>query len=91
MLGFMWWLIIGLVAGGLARFLIPGSQPMGLWMTLGLGLVGSFIGGLISSVVFGYDMASPGVHASGLFMSTVGAVVALAGYLAVARRGAWRD
>jgi uncharacterized membrane protein YeaQ/YmgE (transglycosylase-associated protein family) len=52
MFAFLWWLIIGLVAGALARLLIPGRQPMGMLMTMVLGLVGSVVGGLISSVVF---------------------------------------
>jgi uncharacterized membrane protein YeaQ/YmgE (transglycosylase-associated protein family) len=39
-MGFLWWLIIGLIAGGVARLLIPGKQPMGLLMTMILGLVG---------------------------------------------------
>lgn len=65
-------MIIGLVAGGLARLLIPGKQPMGLLLTMILGLVGSVIGGLISTVIFGYNAGDPGFHTGGLLMSTVG-------------------
>ena len=86
MLGFFWWLIIGLVAGGLARLLMPGRQPMGLFMTMLLGLVGSIIGGFVSSLIFGYDPMDPGFHAGGLIMSTVGAIAALAVYLRTSRR-----
>jgi uncharacterized membrane protein YeaQ/YmgE (transglycosylase-associated protein family) len=85
-LGFVWWLIIGLVAGGLARLLVPGRQPMGLVMTLLLGLAGSVLGGLISAALFGYDPQDPGFHAGGLLMSTLGAVILLWGYVAYARR-----
>ena len=81
MLGFMWWLIIGLIAGGLARLLVPGRQPMGLLMTMVLGLVGSIIGGFISSLLFGHDPRDPGFHASGLIGSTLGAILVLAIYL----------
>ena len=87
MLAFMWWLIIGLVAGGLARLLMPGRQPMGMIMTMVLGLVGSMVGGFISSLIWGYDMRDPGFHASGLLMSTVGAVLVLALFLRVNRSG----
>ncbi len=86
MLGFVWWLIIGLVAGALARLLIPGKQPMGLLMTMILGLVGSVIGGLISTVIFRYDAAEPGFHVGGLIMSTVGAILILVAYSSYSQR-----
>ena len=86
MLGFLWWLIIGLVAGGLARLLIPGKQPMGIVLTIILGLVGSVVGGLISTVVFGYNAADPGFHTGGLIMSVVGALIVLGAYVAYTNR-----
>ena len=88
MLGFIWWLIIGFVAGLLARFFVPGQQPMTWLMTIVLGLIGSVVGGFISSLVFGTDPMDPGFHASGLVMSTVGAVIALALYVKYGPRGA---
>lgn len=86
MLGFIWWIIIGLVAGLLARMIMPGRQPMGWLLTIVLGLIGSVVGGLISSAIFGTDPRDPGFHASGLIMSTVGAIIVLALYLAVEKR-----
>lgn len=80
MLGFLWWIIIGLIAGLLGRLLMPGPQPMGWLLTIGLGLVGSILGGFISSLVFGTDPMAPGFHAGGLVMSTIGAVIVLALY-----------
>ena len=65
------WLVIGLLAGALARLIVPGRDPMGLLATLVLGLVGSFVGAVLANVVFG---DSDGV---GLFGSTVGAVIVL--------------
>src|ERR1043165_5870417 len=44
-------LLVGLIAGLIARFLMPGAQPMGILATLALGLVGSFIGGFLSSLI----------------------------------------
>lgn len=88
MLGFMWWIIIGLVAGLLARLLVPGRQPMGWLLTIGLGLLGSFVGGIISSAVFGTDPQDTGIQTSGLVMSTIGAVIVLALYLMYAKRNA---
>ena len=65
------WLVIGLVAGALARLLVPGRDPMGLLATLVLGLVGAFVGGVLAEALFD---DSDGVS---LFGSTVGAVIVL--------------
>lgn len=86
MLGFLWWLIIGLVAGSLARLFVPGKQPMGLFMTMVLGLVGSVIGGAIALAMFGGNPEDPGFHTGGLLMSTIGAFVVLAIYVYATNR-----
>ena len=78
MLAFIWWMLIGLVAGGLARMLIPSRQSMGLLLTMVLGLAGSVVGGFISSMIFNYDPVDPGFHVGGLMMSTIGAILVLA-------------
>jgi uncharacterized membrane protein YeaQ/YmgE (transglycosylase-associated protein family) len=64
-------LIIGLLAGLLARAIVPGRDPMGLLATMVLGIVGSFVGGFLAKVVFN---DSDGV---GLIGSVVGAVIVL--------------
>ena len=86
MLGFFWWIIVGFIAGLLARLLVPGPQPMGWLLTIVLGLVGSFVGGFISSLVFRTDPMEPGLHTAGLIMSTVGAIIVLVLYTIVQRR-----
>ncbi len=70
----VWWLLIGLVAGALARLLVPGRDPMGWGGTLVLGLVGSLVGGFLGDLIGGgNDDFSP----AGLLGSILGAVVAL--------------
>lgn len=86
MFGFIWWLIIGLIAGALARLLVPGRQPMGCLMTMLLGLGGSVLGGVISAGVFGEDPTEPGIRTSGVIMSTIGAVIILGMYIAFTQR-----
>ena len=73
-LGIVTFLVIGLVAGFLARLLVPGPDPMGWLGTLALGLVGSFVGGTLAALVFGGTLE---VSASGLVGSVVGAVIVL--------------
>ena len=86
MLAFMWWILIGLVAGLIARFLIPGKQAMGWIMTIVLGLAGSLLGGFISSAVFHEDPADTRFHPAGLLMSTIGALILLGLYVAYGNR-----
>lgn len=86
MLGFVWWIIIGLVAGLLGRLLVPGPQPMGWLLTIVLGLVVSVVGGFVSSLIIGTDPMEPGSHAGGLVMSTVGEVIVLVLYSASQKR-----
>ena len=90
MLGFIWWIVIGLVAGLLARLIVPGDQSMGWLLTIVLGLIGSVVGGFISSAIFGTDPREPGFQASGLVMSTIGAMVVLGLYLAFNKRSSNR-
>jgi uncharacterized membrane protein YeaQ/YmgE (transglycosylase-associated protein family) len=43
----------GLIIGGLARLALPGPDPMSIWMTIGIGIAGSFIGGLVVYAITG--------------------------------------
>lgn len=70
-------LIIGLLAGLIARALMPGPQPMGLLATMALGCAGSFIGGMMGSF-FSYRGSWLDFHPTGLIWSTLGALVLLA-------------
>ena len=83
MIGFiLYLLIVGVVAGFLARFLVPGPDPMSVGATIVLGVVGSFIGGFLGYVLFGVDFDEGGIQAAGIFGSIVGAVIALLIYRA---------
>jgi uncharacterized membrane protein YeaQ/YmgE (transglycosylase-associated protein family) len=44
-------LVLGLFVGALARFALPGPDPMPIWATIGLGLAGSFLGGLVAAAI----------------------------------------
>jgi uncharacterized membrane protein YeaQ/YmgE (transglycosylase-associated protein family) len=86
MVAFLWWIIIGLAAGLLARLLVPGPQPMGLIYTTVLGMVGALVGGFLSSQLFGYSPNDPRIHAEGLFIATGGAMLLLVIFANISRR-----
>jgi len=79
-------LIVGAIAGFIARFLVPGRDPMGVGATILLGIVGSFIGGFLGWALFGKDLDEGALQASGIIGSIIGAVIALLVYNAVTHR-----
>ncbi len=89
MLGFILTLIIvGAIAGFIARAVVPGRDPMGVVGTIVLGIVGSFVGGFLGYLLFGRDASQGALQPSGIIGSILGAIVALLVYRAVSRRGA---
>jgi len=78
-------IIVGLIAGAVARFLVPGRDPMGIGATIVLGIVGSFVGGFLFDVLFQND--DDGFSPAGLVGSIIGAVIALLVYRALTSRG----
>ncbi len=88
MLGFIiYLLVIGLIAGFIARALVPGKDSMTVGATIVLGIVGSFVGGFIGYVLTHHDANDGALQASGIIGSIVGAVLALLVYRAVNGRG----
>jgi uncharacterized membrane protein YeaQ/YmgE (transglycosylase-associated protein family) len=77
--------VVGIVAGFLARLLVPGRDPMGFWATVLLGIIGSFIGGFLGYVLFGKDVNEGALQTSGIIGSIIGAVIALLVYRAMSR------
>jgi len=83
--GIFVWIVFGLVAGALARWIMPGKQPGGWVVSIILGIVGAVVGGWIGTLlgfgaVTGFDLRS-------LLVAVGGAVVVLLIYRAVTRRG----
>lgn len=91
MLSLLWLLIIGLVAGLLARAIVPGKDAMGLLATMVLGVVGSVVGGLLLGLLTG-GLRDRGFGPAGLIGSVIGAVIVLVVYNRLAaRRSSPRD
>ena len=70
-------IVIGLIAGALARLLVPGRQDITFLMTIVLGIIGSFIGGFLGYLIFHKDANGGFVQPSGIIGSVIGAVIAL--------------
>jgi uncharacterized membrane protein YeaQ/YmgE (transglycosylase-associated protein family) len=70
-------IVVGLIAGALARLLVPGKQSMSILTTMVLGIVGSFVGGFLGYLLFHKDAADGLFQPSGLIGSVIGAVVVL--------------
>jgi uncharacterized membrane protein YeaQ/YmgE (transglycosylase-associated protein family) len=75
-MGILAFIVIGLLAGLIARAIMPGNQSMGLVATTLLGMVGSLVGGLIGSL-FSRDGRIFDLHATGIIMSVLGAILVL--------------
>jgi len=84
LVGFVSWLIMGLIVGVLAKFLMPGRDPGGLVVTIGLGIGGAFVGGFIGSRL-GLG-AVTGINLGSIVLATGGAILLLALYRAVKKK-----
>jgi uncharacterized membrane protein YeaQ/YmgE (transglycosylase-associated protein family) len=76
MLHLLWEAIIGLIVGAVAKFLMPGKDPGGIWITMAIGIAGSMIASFLGRV-FGWY--APG-ESAGFIMSIIGALILLAIY-----------
>jgi uncharacterized membrane protein YeaQ/YmgE (transglycosylase-associated protein family) len=77
-------LIVGAIAGFLARAIVPGKDAMGIGATIVLGVVGSFVGGFLAALIFGHSAGW--LRPSGIIGSIIGAIIVLLVYNAVTGR-----
>ncbi len=84
-MGFIAWLIIGLLAGVIAKLIMPGKQPGGVIVTMLLGIAGGFLGGWIGSAITGKGLT--GFTLWSLILAVVGSVILLFLYRLVAHGG----
>ena len=80
-MGILAWIVMGLIVGVLAKFIMPGKDPGGFVITVALGIGGAFVGGYIGSFL-GIGAVS-GINVPSIFIATLGAIVLLAVYRAL--------
>ncbi|MBL1177817.1 GlsB/YeaQ/YmgE family stress response membrane protein [Pantanalinema sp. GBBB05] len=82
------WIVLGLLAGAIAKAIFPGHQGGGIIGTLILGVIGAFVGGSLYNLLVNGTLAlsSTGLSIGGVFLAVLGAIIALAIYYAVTRR-----
>jgi len=69
--------VVGFIVGGVARFLVPGRDPMRCLGTILLGLAGSFVGGFVENLIQYHTLSVHQFHPVGLLGSILGAVILL--------------
>jgi uncharacterized membrane protein YeaQ/YmgE (transglycosylase-associated protein family) len=85
-MGILAWIILGLIAGAIAKAIMPGRDPGGFIVTALIGIVGAVIGGFVGNMLFGIGGVS-GVDIRSILISVVGALLLLWIYrMAVGRR-----
>jgi uncharacterized membrane protein YeaQ/YmgE (transglycosylase-associated protein family) len=72
----IWWIIVGLIVGALARLLVPGRDPMSWIGTILLGIAGAFVGGFIGNLIW-HPTSGSYFQPGGFFLSLIGAILLL--------------
>jgi uncharacterized membrane protein YeaQ/YmgE (transglycosylase-associated protein family) len=75
----IWFIVIGAIIGALARLVVPGPSPMGIALTILIGIVGAVIGGVIASAI----------GAGNIIAFIISVLVAAAGVALISGRGRW--
>jgi uncharacterized membrane protein YeaQ/YmgE (transglycosylase-associated protein family) len=80
MLGIVGWIVFGLIVGALAKLLMPGRDPGGIWVTIALGIAGAVVAGFLGRALGWYQANEP----AGYIAATLGAILLLFVYRKVA-------
>ena len=84
-MGILAWIILGLIAGAIAKAIMPGRDPGGFIVTALIGIVGAVVGGFLGNMIFGIGGVS-GVDIRSILIAVVGALVLLWVYRMATRR-----
>ena len=86
-MGILGWIVLGLLAGAIAKAVLPGNDPGGIIITIIIGIVGALLGGFLGQALFGVDTLDEFFDISTWLTAIVGAIILLLIYRMVAGRG----
>jgi uncharacterized membrane protein YeaQ/YmgE (transglycosylase-associated protein family) len=86
-MGIIGWIVLGLIAGALAKTILPGDDPGGMIVTIIIGIVGAILGGFLAQVLFGRDTVDEFFDISTWLTAIIGAIILLVLYRLVTGRG----
>lgn len=85
-MGIISWIFLGLIAGALAKFIMPGKDPGGFFVTILIGIVGGVLGGFLGTFIGLGQIAS--FDLGGIFIATIGAIILLIIYRLIKKKQA---
>jgi len=83
-MGILSWIFLGLVAGALAKFIMPGKDPGGIIVTIFIGIVGGVVGGFLGTFIGLGEIQS--FDLGGILLATFGAILLLIAYRFVRKK-----
>jgi uncharacterized membrane protein YeaQ/YmgE (transglycosylase-associated protein family) len=86
-MGILGWIVLGLLAGAIAKAILPGDDPGGIIITMVIGIVGALLGGFLGQALFGVDTVDEFFDISTWLTAIVGAIILLLLYRLVVGRG----
>ena len=86
-MGILGWIVLGLLAGAIAKAILPGNDPGGIIVTMIIGIVGALLGGFLGKALFGVDTLDEFFDISTWLTAIVGAIILLLIYRMVSGRG----
>jgi uncharacterized membrane protein YeaQ/YmgE (transglycosylase-associated protein family) len=86
-MGILGWIVLGLLAGAIAKAILPGDDPGGIIITMVIGVVGALLGGFLGQALFGVDTLDEFFDISTWLTAIVGAIILLLLYRLVVGRG----
>ena len=86
-MGILGWIVLGLLAGVIAKAILPGNDPGGIIITMIIGIVGALLGGFLGQALFGVDTLDEFFDISTWLTAIVGAIILLLLYRMVVGRG----
>jgi uncharacterized membrane protein YeaQ/YmgE (transglycosylase-associated protein family) len=86
-MGILGWIVLGLIAGAIAKAVLPGDDPGGIIVTMIIGIVGAILGGFLAQVLFGRETVDEFFDVSTWLTAIVGSIILLVLYRMVVGRG----